>query len=72
MKVVSAVAFGLYDELKLKPLMKAIGWECVITAIGLTTNYIISGNINISITITLAMKVMIPINWLYWKLTDRS
>ena len=69
MKVASAVAYGLYDEVKINNTwIKALGWEAIMTTLGPIINYILTGDMSLVLTVTLAMKVMVPIYVLYEKL----
>ena len=70
MKLISTVSYMLHDEIKYKSVWtKSLGWEVIISIIGVSVNLIMLGSIHQSLTIMMSMKVMIPIHAVWLKYT---
>lgn len=58
-----------YCERKnIRILYRALGWECIISLLGMGMNYILIGELGIVLGIMVCMKVMIPLYMLYERL----
>lgn len=67
MKVISSTAYVIFDEWELTPMKKALVWEAIITIIAVTINGLLTGDIMAALRITTAMKICIPVNYLYFR-----
>lgn len=72
MKVASTIAYLLYSEkVNWSPKKKALGWEIIISIIGLVINSITTGNMISSVKITLLMKISFLINVKWFEYMER-